>query len=53
MFKNRYRTNQLIVEARATMSSRKVVIFMVNVRLVERKVNSHVGNFMVRKLSAQ
>lgn len=46
---NRYRTNHAIVEAIARTRSSMVVIFIVNVRLVERNVKSQAGKVKVRK----
>lgn len=53
MFKNLYRTNQLTVEANAKRSKSKVVIFIVNVRLVDRNVKSHAGSVKVTKVMVQ
>jgi hypothetical protein len=53
MFKNRYRTNQLTVETMTRRRSSKVVIFIVNVKLVEKKEKSHVGTVKVRNPMSQ
>ena len=42
-----------MVEAKTSSKRSRVVIFMVNVRLVDRKVNSHVGSVKVTKVMSQ
>jgi len=53
MLRNRYRTNQLTVEAKTTSSRINVVIFIVKVRLVDKKLKSHAGRVKVTKLMIQ
>lgn len=50
---NLYLTNQLTVEATTTRSSRRVVIFIVKVRLVDRNEKSHVGSVYVTNVIVQ
>ena len=47
MLRNLYRTNQLIVETTNSSNKTMVVMFIVNVKLVEKKEKSHVGRVMV------
>jgi hypothetical protein len=53
MFRKRYRINQLMVETITRTINKSVVKFIVNVRLMEKSVNSHVGNVMVEKVMTQ
>ena len=53
MFKNRYLTTQLMVETKKIKIRRRVVMFTVRVRLVDSRVNIHVGKVMVAKVMIQ
>ena len=53
MFSSRYLTNQLAVEMTTASSSRIVVMFIVKVKVVVRKENSHDGIVSVTKLIVQ
>jgi hypothetical protein len=53
MLRNLYLTNQLTVEAMTSRSSNKVVMFIVNVKLVEKNENSHPGMVKVRNPISQ
>lgn len=53
MFRNLYLTNQLMVETTATSRNSRVVIFIVKVRLVEKKPKSHVGRVYVTNVMSQ
>ena len=53
MLRNRYRTNQLTVEAKASKRISRVVILSVSVKLLERNEKIHVGRVIVMKLTIQ
>ena len=53
MFIHRYRISQLPVDTTNTKISSRVVILTVRVKLVERKVNAHVGMVIVMKPMAE
>lgn len=53
MLRNLYLTNQLRVDTIASKRSRRVVMFMVKVRLVDKNENSHVGRVKVTKVIIQ
>lgn len=53
MFRKRYRTTQLTVETKKMAIRTTVVMLTVSVRLVDKKVNNHVGRVIVVKVMAQ